>query len=282
MTDHLTAAHIMPGMIESHFHSIEMREKGLDPAAILTRCFKRGMVWAVDASVSPEDFGRRRALAAAFPNILLTAGIYPSEAKRFKAAGGLSSELFALFESQLDDERLAAVGEIGLDGFHDYASLADQQELFRTQLALAESKNLPVVIHNRDCDGPVLDALRSVNLNRGGMMHCFSSSYAAAKQFLDLGFLISFAGNLTFKSSHELQDVAKRVPGESFLVETDSPFLAPVPRRGRPNHPGNIGHIYEFLAQLRSRSIEELVETVQGNFERLFIKGKNGRLLETD
>ncbi len=245
-----------------------MRAKGLHPETLLDWCFSGGMSSALDVSVNPKDFEERRRLTDRFPQLRLTAGIYPSESNRIAADPAYKTELFSMLREQLADPLVVAVGEIGLDGYHDYAPLEAQASLLREQLDLAAEYHLPVVIHNRECDGPTLDALSSAALERGGVMHCFSSDYAAAKKFADLGFFISFAGNLTFKSSQTLQEAARKLPIDLLLLETDSPYLAPVPARGRPNHPGYIGHTYEFLAELRGEPVERIVAAVAANFER--------------
>jgi TatD DNase family protein len=253
-----------------------MRQKGLGPEEILLWCFENGMQAAIDVSVTPEDFEERQELAAAYPQLRLTAGIYPSEARRFTSEGGTANSiLYRMIEEQLDHPLVVAIGEIGLDAFHDYAPMEMQRELFDAQLDLAKRRNLPVVIHNRDADLPTLESLRAAALPYAGMMHCFSSDYAAASQFVDMGFLISFAGNVTFKSSHDLQEVVRRLPITSLLIETDSPYLAPMPMRGRPNHPGYVGHTYEFVAALRAISVDGLVDAVQSNFNRLFGQKKD-------
>lgn len=268
-SDPLKKAHLLPGVVDSHFHSAQMRTKELEPQELMAWCFSHGMSSAMDVSVTPKDFEERRSLAERFPQLRLTAGIYPSEANRVAAEPTYKAELFSLLRRQLDDPLVVAVGEIGLDGFHDYAPLEAQESLLREQLELAAEHRLPVVIHNRECDEPTFEALSSAALERGGVMHCFSSDYAAAKRFADLGFYISFAGNLTFKSSQPLQEAARKLPLDRILLETDSPYLAPVPARGRPNHPGYIGHTYEFLARLRDEPVDRIVDAVEDNFKRL-------------
>lgn len=270
MSDELSRASMSYGMIDSHFHSMEAASKGLDTGGILDWCFENGLQWAVDVSVSTDDFESRRELTSRFPRISFTAGVYPSEAGRFAASSAEANTMLEKLAVQLGGDRVVAVGEIGLDCYRDYAPMEHQLELFRSQLEVAAQRGFPAVIHNRGCDRLIIEALETAHLERGGVMHCFSSDYAAAKKFLDLGFVISFAGNVTFKNAGALQDVARRVPDEAFLVETDAPYLAPVPLRGRLNHPGNIGHTYEFLARLRGQPLVRLVERVAANFKTVF------------
>lgn len=270
MSDELSRATVSHGMIDSHFHSVEAAKKGLDAGAVLQWCFENGLRWAVDVSVSLEDFPDRRRLTARFPRISYTAGIYPSQARRFGSSSTIAGEMLPELEKQLDDPRVVAVGEIGVDCVRDYAPLDLQLELFRSQLALAAARDLPVIIHNRGCDDLVITSLKTERFERGGVMHCFSSDYGAARRFLDLGFFLSFAGNVTFKNATALQEAARTLPDDAILVETDAPYLAPTPVRGRLNHPGYIGHTYGFLAQIRNQPLEQLVERVAVNFTRAF------------
>lgn len=270
MKDPLDKARVSEHMVDSHFHSLEMEAKGLDPAPLLARCFDSGLTAALDVSVTPENLAGRRERTGRFPGVYYAAGYYPSESARFVSSTAEAQTMLGALDGALASSRVVAVGEIGLDAFHDYAPIAAQQELFRAQLAAAAARDLPVVIHNRDTDEPVLESVRAAGLPRGGVMHCFSSDLRTAKRFIDLGFLISFAGNLTFKNARDIQEVARRLPSESLLVETDSPYLAPAPVRGKPNHPGYIGHTYAFLASIRDEDPLELALQLETNFARLF------------
>lgn len=270
MDELLEKAAVAAGMIDSHFHSLEIAGKGLEPRAILSWCFENGLNCALDVSVSTDDFAQRRELTGDFPGIAYAAGIYPSHAQRFAASASDAEAMLLTLDRQLSEPGVVAVGEIGLDALRDYAPIELQLALFRAQLELAAAKDLPVVIHNRGCDDLVIEALRTTSLARGGVMHCFSSDYAAARSFVDLGFAISFAGNVTFKNAAVLQETARRLPDEAILVETDAPYLSPVPLRGRVNHPGNVGHTYGFLARIRDQPLARLVEGVAENFERVF------------
>lgn len=268
--DALEKARIDAHMVDSHFHSIEMAEKGLDPAVLLEWCFSGGLAAAIDVSVKPEDLSERRDRTARFTGISYAAGYYPSESGRFGSSGSEAAIMLSTLDAALADERVVAVGEIGLDGYREYAPIAAQQELFRAQLSAANAHGLPVVIHNRGTDEEIVDSVKSARLSQAGVMHCFSSDYQIAKRFMDLGFLISFAGNLTFKNASTIQEVARRIPLDALLVETDSPYLAPMPVRGNPNHPGYIGHTYAFLAAIRNEDPAELALQIERNFSRLF------------
>ncbi len=270
MSESLERAHILRGMIDSHFHSLEMAREGLDPKAVLASCFESGLATALDVATTPENLSERRHLTGMFPGIFYSAGYYPSETARFAGSKEAAGRMMDTLERELRNERSIAVGEIGLDEYHDYAPVESQLLLLRAQLEVAQRERLPVIIHNRNSDRLTYEALRSAGLEQGGVMHCFSSDYENARRFIDLGFLISFAGNVTFKNAPDLQETARRLPAESLLVETDSPYLAPVPVRGKRNHPGYVGYTYEFVAQLKGMAVEDLVEQVSQNFLQLF------------
>ncbi len=258
--------HLMRGMIDSHFHGAVMRQKGMDTRFILKHALSSGLSGAIDIGLTPDDFPERSAASALFPEVLLSAGCYPSEVEK-KPAGKLLSSLKDLL---IHKKKIAAVGEIGLDWHWDYGTRQAQKELFTEQLVLAKEFNLPVIIHNRDADSDILDILTSIHLPRGGILHCFSSDYQTAKKILDRGFLISFAGNLTYKGNKELRDTAMKIPLDRILLETDSPYLSPQKRRGTLNHPGHIGYTYESLAAIKNMEIHKLIQQVKSNFIGLF------------
>jgi TatD DNase family protein len=163
-----------------------------------------------------------------------------------------------------------AVGEIGLDYHYDFSPREVQREVFRRQVALAAELNLPVVIHTREATDDTFAILRESGTRVRGVFHCFTGDTAMARSALDLGFFISFAGILTFPRATELRDVAKFVPAGSLLVETDAPYLAPVPSRGKRNEPAFVVRTVEVLAELRGVPVVELAAQVTHNFEVLF------------
>ncbi len=281
----------LPNSVDTHFHSLEMGRAGIDPASILAWCFSHGLSAALDVSVTVADVADRLLLAESHPGLAVTAGYYPSEARRFASDAGHARSMMERLESALENTRIVAVGEIGLDFLprkpgvqapnpppssepgrdedREYAPRREQEELFRAQVEIAAAKGLPVVVHNREADREILEVLRLRRLSRGGIMHCYSSDAQTAFKFIDLGFLISFAGNVTYRSSHVVQDAARRLPSKALLVETDAPYLTPVPLRGRKNSPAYIGYTYQFLAKLRGEPVEALVEQVRENFRRI-------------
>jgi len=214
--------------------------------------------------VDSRGWERRLAWGRDEPRLWFTAGIHPSEAATTTAE---SLEAVAL---QLEHPRCKAVGEIGLDWYRGRDHEPAQRKLFRDQLVLAADRYLPVVIHNRQADRELLEDLDSVAWSGQGIQHCFSSDLAFAREALDRGFLLSFAGNLTYPSASSLREVAAWAPQDRLLVETDSPYLAPQPVRGKPNRPRNAGMTAACLAEIRGVSLEEVLRFTGENFGRLF------------
>jgi TatD DNase family protein len=250
---------------DTHFHSLSMSQKGIDVEAAYDRAVAAGLAFAVDVGVTPGSLAARRAVLPDRPTLVRSTGIGPSH-----SAGDWSAPLATLRE-ELESRSFVAIGEIGLDFYRDYGPRSAQIELFDVQLALASRYALPVIVHNRKADDATVERLAAAKLERGGVMHCFSSDAATARRCLDLGFLISFAGNVTFKSSAELRAVAADVPGDRLLVETDSPYLSPEPFRGTANTPENVPCILKLLAELRKAPVAELASLTLLNARRLFV-----------
>lgn len=251
-----------PGLVDSHFHLLSLVEKGLDPAQCLAEFFASGGRYALDVAVDTHGWDQRLAWGVGEERLWFTAGIHPSE-----ASAGVD---LSLLVAQLDHPRCLAVGEIGLDWFRGRDDEVLQRELFRTQLDLAATRGLPIVIHNRQADQELLEDLDSVGWSNQGIQHCFSSDLAFARQALDRGFLLSFAGNLTYPSAANLREVASWAPLDRLLVETDAPYLSPQGFRGQPNRPVRAGTTAQFLANLRGLPLEEILSVTGDNFARLF------------
>ncbi len=251
------------GSIDTHCHITSMIEKGLDALGLLAEIRSHGMAAVVDVGLTPDDLSDRETLLSDFPLVALTSGIHPSRADR--------DDLTALVD-QLSDQvaagRIVAVGELGLDYHWDTGERGVQQWLLDEQLALAAGSDLPVIIHNREADDDIRAALQ--RLRPRGVMHCFSQGLAFCRVCLDLGMYISFGGNLTYKRSEEIREAARFVPADRLLVETDSPYLSPLPVRGRPNHPGHLGFTIDALAELRGHDAQALAEQTAQNARALF------------
>lgn len=253
------------GAVDSHCHLAIVRERGIDIETILSEFFASGAEWILDVGVDLDSLSARRELAAGFPRVLQSQGLYPSMAEDED-----TSTLLTRLEELCTTARPSAIGEIGLDYHRGYATPQKQRDLLQRQLDLARRLSLPVVIHNRDADEDLLDDLSAARLDRAGVMHCFSGGVALARRCLDAGFYVSFAGNVTFKNAGELREAVRFVPRDRLLLETDAPYLAPHPLRGRTNHPGLVNLTYWFVAELRGVAIEELAGNVRENFVRLF------------
>ncbi|WP_455382635.1 TatD family hydrolase [Salinispira pacifica] len=258
---------VVEQFVDSHCHLHIIAAKGADAGALLKSAFDRGAAWIMDVGVDLDTVEARERITSQFPRVLETQGLYPSQAERPDI-----ESLVDRLESLCALKRPAAIGEIGLDFYRDYADRSRQRELFRRQLTLAGKQSLPVVIHNRDADEETIEELRAAALERTGVMHCFAGDIAFARRCLDAGYYISFAGNVTFKKAAGLREVAAFVPSDRLLLETDAPYLAPVPMRGRTNHPLLVNHTYAAVAEVRKVPADQLAADIVVNFERLFLE----------
>ena len=166
--------------------------------------------------------------------------------------------------------KVVAIGETGLDFHYEHSPRQVQREMFERFVGLAVETRLPVVVHNRESDREAAETIRSGGGRLEGVIHCFTSDAAAARTFLDLGFYLSFSGIVTFKNAEGLRDIARWVPPERLLIETDAPFLAPVPKRGRRNEPAYVAFVAETLARVRGVEVEEIACTASRNARTLF------------
>lgn len=251
-------------LIDTHAHLNDSRFAP-DLDSVMDRAREAGIHTIIVVGYDLASSRSAIALAATNPSLLATAGIHPHEAA--KADDQSFEELRRLAAS----EGVVALGEIGLDYYYDHSPHPVQQEVFRRQIRLARSLSLPVIVHDRDAHADVLTILQEENVDTcGGVMHCFSGDAHFAAQCLDAGLYISLAGPVTFKNAPILVDVAKAVPLDRLLLETDAPYLAPVPCRGKRNEPSYLRWIAEKVAQLRGISCEELSEQTTENAKKLF------------
>lgn len=259
------------GMIDSHFHTLHMAKRGMPARGVLDICFSEGLSLGMDVGIVAETFAERAQLSREYPNLYLASGFYPSacEDENWR-------EKLPLLKQHLQETpKAVALGEIGLDFNRMYGTKEKQADLMKTQIELANELGLPVVIHTRDAADETLKILTETPANKGGIMHCYSYEAELIQEVTDLGFYISFAGNVTYKKSTEIQEAAKVVPADRLLVETDAPYLSPQKVRGKANHPGHIGFTYRMLAELTETPLTELVEQILKNFEAfLAISGR--------
>jgi len=251
-----------------HLSCIDQDKIGTDDIA--KRALKNRVSLVIDISTGLGDFLKRLELAgdlsARYPlEVYIAAGIPPYYADR-RTEGDVD-----MVRTQCrEDRRVVAVGEIGLDYYHGYGTKLQQQDLFIEQIAIADELGLPVVVHSRDADEDLVNILTGYTPKSGTIIHCFSSGRTTAARLLDLGFVLSFAGNITYKKSEDIREVARSVPRESYVVETDSPYLPPEGMRGRPNEPANVTVVAGFVAGLRGESVETVAETTTATAKRLF------------
>ncbi|MGH7813452.1 MAG: TatD family hydrolase [Candidatus Binataceae bacterium] len=253
-------------VVDTHCHLADAKLRG-DVEGVLARAADAGVVRMISVgAIGPIENDRLTVeIAERHPNVFAAVGVHPHDAKE------CTRERIAELRELAKSPRVVAIGESGLD-FHYLHSPADAQEdALRRHLELAAELNKPIVIHCRDGERRVVDIVREVGMPpHGGVIHCFSGDTAAAREFLALGFSISFSGILTFKTAAQVRDAARIVPADRVMVETDAPYLAPEPHRGKRNEPAYVIRTLETLAQLRETDPESLGEQVAANAERLF------------
>jgi TatD DNase family protein len=223
----------------------------------------------VHSCVEPSEFSQMQSLADRFPELSLAIGLHPLDVEELWSANS-EREILTLAQS---DSRVVAIGETGLD-FFKAENRTEQIEAFRSQLAIAKQLDLPVIIHCRDAAETMAEVVRDFWRSSGqvkGVMHCWGGTPEETQWFLDLGFYVSFSGTVTFKKAHQIHESAKLVPSDRILVETDCPFLAPVPKRGeRRNEPSYVQYVAQQVAALREVPVEQLAEQTTENACRLF------------
>ena len=253
-------------MVDSHFHLFHMKKVGMDYMDIIKTCFEDGLAYAVDIGITPDNFSERIKTASSLKGLYTAHGYYPSQC----TSENLKSELEYLETTLIQDKKAVAVGEMGFDFFHDYGDVELQAELIKKQIEIANRLVLPVIIHSRDAEQETLDFLKRHTPEAGGVIHCFSYTPETALKFIEMGFYISFAGNVTYKKAENIQEAAKTVPLDRLLIETDAPYLSPQKVRNKKNHPGHIGYTYEYISGLREMEPSNLIPAVKENFMRLF------------
>ncbi len=260
-------------LIDSHAH-IDFPQFAEDRDAMLERARAAGVttLLAIGSGPGPEKLDAALPFAEQHDWIYATVGIHPHEAKE------VAPPHLELLAKLAQHAKVIAWGEIGLDYFYDHSPREVQQNVFREQMALAASAKLPIIIHCRDAWTDCLNLLeghwRTTGL--GGVLHCFTSTLEDARRGIDMGFLISFAGNSTYPKAQNVRDVAKELPLEEILIETDSPYLAPQPWRGKRNEPAYVVEVARMLASVRNLSPDEVAAATSENFRRLFRLARSG------
>ncbi len=251
--------------IDSHCHldRLELDKLGMDLPAVLAAAANAQVSHMLCVSVSLAEFAAMAALVRPYPQISVSCGEHPLHQQ-------LGFDVSSLHQLCTADE-VVAVGETGLDYFYSPDNKATQQAAFASHIQVARSVNKPLIVHTRDARADTLALLRGEGAaDCGGVLHCFTEDWETAKAALDLGFYISFSGIMTFRNADALREVVRQVPLDRLLIETDSPYLAPVPYRGKTNQPAYVCAVAAAVAQLRELPLELLAKHTSDNFRRLF------------
>ncbi|MEM9242724.1 MAG: TatD family hydrolase [Pseudomonadota bacterium] len=256
--------------VDSHCHlnMLDTSEQGVDAYVQAARDAEVEHMLCVSTSL--DTFPQVLDCAMRFPDVSCSFGVHPTE----KMTAEPSVDVLL---ADAERPEVVAIGETGLDYFHIQGDdLKWQQQRFRDHIAVAKSLKKPLIIHTRDAREDTIAIMKEENAAAiGGVMHCFTETLAMAEQAMALGFYISFSGIVTFKNARELKEVAKKIPADRFLIETDSPFLAPVPMRGKANQPAYVPHVAACLAELRQESVDTIARQSTENFYRLFSQINN-------
>ncbi len=249
-----------PALIDSHCH-LHMLE---DPAAAVSAARDAGVTHMLTVAVDVASWEPVTALAQRYTEVSASVGVHP-------CADPAREPSVADMLARASDPAVVAIGETGLDYYYSKGDPERQRERFRRHVAVARELNKPLIVHTRDAREDTVRILRETRASEcGGVIHCFTEDYDTAARCIDLGFYISFSGILTFRNADSLRDVARRVPLERILIETDSPYLAPVPYRGKKNQPAYVRRVAEQLAELKDVSVQEVARITTDNFHRLF------------
>jgi len=250
--------------IDSHAH-LEMSDYDHDRDEMIKRALDQGIEKIVTIGIDKKECEQAIELAATYPFIYAALGLHPHNAQRS------DNILFDFIKESARHKSVVALGEMGLDFFKNWSPRNDQIRCFHDQLALARELKLPVIIHDRDAHEETLQILREERAwEVGGVIHCFSGDFKMAAACIDMGFFISIPGTITFKNATSLQEVVNKIPLQSILIETDAPFLAPVPFRGKRNEPAYVRYVAEKIAEIKKAPLETVASMTTNNAKKLF------------
>jgi TatD DNase family protein len=253
-------------LIDSHCHldRLDLSPFDNDFSRFMQDAVGQGVSHCLCVAIDLESYGDMRNLVDGYENISVSIGVHPNERSGHEPSVGELAELAR-------EVKVVAIGETGLDYFRSSGEMGWQHERFRRHIRAAKLAGKPLIVHTRDAREDTLRILREEGAEQvGGVFHCFTEDWETAKRALDLNFYISFSGIVTFKTAIQIQEAARKVPEDRLLIETDSPYLAPVPYRGKPNYPFYVIHVAEFLAKLRDIPLAQIAEASTANFYRLF------------
>ena len=250
-------------LFDTHAHINDERFDN-DREQMIQDCFDQGVEYIMCPAVDRKTAESAIALAECYDRVYASVGVHPHESK------DATEEDYEWFKQMASHPKVKAIGEIGLDYYYDFSDRDVQAESFKRQLAIAREVDLPIIIHDRDAHGAIRDMLVEHGKGNYGVFHCFSTSLEMAKEFIKMGYYISFAGPVVFPKSTNLKEVAKHIPLDRLLIETDSPYLTPPPFRGRRNDPSKTQFVAQEIAQLRGMDVEELAAIALENGKRCF------------
>lgn len=251
-------------IFETHAH-YDDKAFDEDRENLLLELYQNGITTIINVSSDLASIKRTLSLAEKYPYIYGAVGVHPSD------SGELTEETFLELTKACQHEKVVAVGEIGLDYYWQEPEKEIQKKWFERQLLLAQEVSLPVIIHSREAAKDTLDMMRALHAEKsGGVIHCFSYSKEMAAEFLKLDYYFGIGGVVTFQNAKKLREAVAYIPIDKLLLETDSPYLAPVPNRGKRNNSGNIPYIAQEIAQIKGVSYEEIIAATRQNSERLF------------
>lgn len=252
-------------IVDSHCHLdlLDLAQDENDLNRIIERAKQADVNYMLNVCTTLAEFPKVLNTAKRYPFVSASVGVHPNEPEQDLN----ESTLMKLAE----DSKVVAMGETGLDYFRTNSRTDWQLERFRIHIRAAKMVKKPLIVHTRQAKDDTINIMREEGADQiGGVMHCFTEDWSMAQKALEMGFYISFSGIVTFKNAAHIQDVARRAPIDKILIETDSPYLAPVPHRGKPNEPAYVRHTAEYIAQLRHMSFEEFAEQTTQNFFTLF------------
>ncbi len=253
-------------LVDSHCHldrlDLAAHDGSLDAALAAARA--RGVQHFLCIGVSADNAGAVKSLAERYADVDCSVGVHPLDLEQGEAPA------LDWLLGELNHPHVVAIGETGLDYHYEPEAAELQQQSFRLHLEAAKITGKPVIVHTREARADTLVLLREAALSQAGVLHCFTEDWEMAKAALDIGFYISLSGIVTFRNADALREVARKVPADRLLVETDAPYLAPIPHRGKPNLPQYVREVAEFLAMVRGERFEDLAAQTTANFKRLF------------
>lgn len=253
----------MKFMIDSHAHMDDSKFDE-DREYIIENLYNNHVAYFINPASDLDSSRKSIELSSKYDFIYSSIGIHPHEVESFR------EEDLTELRKMAKNNKVIAIGEIGLDYYYDNSPREIQKDIFKKQMNIARELKLPVIIHSRDAHGDTFDILNEFKGDVIGVMHCYSGSFEMAERYINLGYYISFAGPVTFKNAKNIKETASKVPLDKLLIETDCPYLSPEPRRGKRNDPRNLIYIAETIASLKNISLFELVENTRNNTIKLF------------